>query len=332
MSDQADNATGPREGDAPQLSVVAPCYNEQDGLEEFYRRVRGVLDGLAQPAEIVLVDDGSSDGTWAVLRRLAEADPSVVLVKLSRNHGHQLALTAGLSICRGRRVLILDADLQDPPELLPQMLAAMDRGADVVYGQRRKRAGEGAFKRGTAFAFYRFVNWLSDTRIPPDTGDFRLLSRRALDALLSMPERHRFLRGMVSWVGFRQEAFLYDRDPRHAGTTKYPLRKMLRLALDAVTSFSTRPLRLATILGGLTGLFGLGLLIYVFVSYLVGRTVGGWTSLLGTVAILGSIQLFILGLQGAYLGRLYEEAKGRPLFIIESIWRRGREDPPPPPA
>jgi dolichol-phosphate mannosyltransferase len=304
----------------PYISVVAPCYNEAAGLEEFHARLRKVLDELGASAEIVLVDDGSSDATWEVMTRLAEQDSQLRLVKLSRNHGHQLALSAGLSITRGQRILVIDADLQDPPEALPEMLDIMrDKGADVVYGQRRHRDGETAFKKTSASLFYRIINRLSDTEIPVDTGDFRLLSRRALDVLNAMPERHRFIRGMVSWIGFTQVPYLYDRDPRFAGETKYPLSKMVRLATDAVTSFSTKPLRLAMFLGFLMAMVGLGLLVYVLVSLLFYQVVSGWASLLATVAILGSMQLFVLGVMGWYLGRLYEQSQGRPLFVIEEV-------------
>jgi len=320
-----DNAPTAAPGQPPAVSVVTPCYNEQESLGEFHRRVKAVLESLGQSHEIILVDDGSTDQTWQRMTDLAGEDPALVLVKLSRNHGQQLALTAGLNVCRGHRVLILDADLQDPPELLPKMMAVMDGGADVVYGRRNRRAGESVFKRGTASLFYRLINRLSDTPIPLDTGDFRLISRRALDVLRSMPERHRFVRGMVSWIGFHQEPFGYDRDPRFAGTSKYPLRTLIRLALDAITSFSVKPLRMATVLGLLAAMFGLGVLVYVFISWLAGSTVHGWTSTLAAVAILGSIQLLTLGVLGMYVGRMYEQTKGRPIFIIETI-RRGAGD------
>src|SRR5579872_1926325 len=226
------------ESTRPALSVVAPCYNEEGVLPEFLRRLGVVLDDLKTTSEIVLVDDGSRDGTWKLLTEAAAADSRVVAVRLMRNHGHQLALTAGLSICRGERILIIDADLQDPPELLPEMLALMDQGADVVYGQRRQREGEGLLKRLTAAAFYRLMGQLSDVPIPIDAGDFRLLTRRVLDTLLAMPERHRFLRGMVAWIGGRQVPIPYDRKPRAAGTPKYSLARMLRFAIDAITAFS----------------------------------------------------------------------------------------------
>ncbi|MFP4054770.1 MAG: glycosyltransferase family 2 protein, partial [Phycisphaerae bacterium] len=219
----SDNPSAP--GDAPRYSVVAPCYNEEESLPEFLRRTVAACGQVEGSWEIVLVDDGSSDRTWQFITDCAAEDPRVVGVKLSRNHGHQLALSAGLTICRGERVLIIDADLQDPPEALPEMDRLMDaENADVVYGQRGKRAGETIFKRASAAGFYRLINRLSDTSIPVDTGDFRLISRRALDVLMSMPERHRFVRGMVSWIGFTQVPYRYDRDSRYAGDTKYPLR------------------------------------------------------------------------------------------------------------
>lgn len=304
----------------PALSVVAPCYNEEQTLPEFIRRIAGACAATGLSYEIVLVNDGSSDRTWELMRSAAAQDPSLVCVNLSRNHGHQLALTAGLHVCRGDRVLILDADLQDPPELLPQMLSVMDHeGADIVYGQRRKREGETRMKLATAAAFYRLIGRLTETPIPPDTGDFRLISRRALDVLLRMSERHRFIRGMVSWIGFKQVAFLYDRDKRYAGETKYPFANMLRFALDAVTSFSIKPLTWASKLGFFAAFFALGLFGYSVISWLVYKTAPGWASVMAGVALLSSVQLVVLGIFGEYLGRLCNETRGRPLFIIESI-------------
>ncbi len=259
------------------------------------------------------------DRTWEVLRALSATDPTVVAVKLSRNHGHQLALTAGLTQCRGERVLVIDADLQDPPELLGAMLAMLDAGADVVYGQRRSRAGETRFKTATAAAFYRLLRRLVEIDIPLDAGDFRLMSRRALDVLNAMPEHHRFIRGMVSWIGLRQVPILYDRDARYAGETKYPLRKMIRFALDAITGFSVAPLRLASVLGGVAAALSLLLMIYTLGSWLLGHTTPGWTSLSSIVLLIGSVQLMVLGIIGEYLGRLYIEAKRRPLFVIETV-------------
>jgi glycosyltransferase involved in cell wall biosynthesis len=305
--------------DAPDISVVAPCYNEEAVLHEFYRRLTAVADSLGLTFEIVLIDDGSRDRTWDVMQTLSASDPRLVCVKLSRNHGHQLALTAGLTMCRGKRILVIDADLQDPPELLPQMLELMNQGAEVVYGQRRQRAGESTVKLATASIFYRCLNRLTDVPIPKDTGDFRLISRRVLDLFLAMPERQRFIRGMISWLGFRQVPLLYDRDPRYAGETKYPMRKMCRLAVDAVTSFSTRPLVLASVLGLLFSTVAFGLLGYAIFSWLFLDTVPGWTSNMVVITLLGGIQLLVLGIQGEYIGRLYEQAKGRPLFLIDQV-------------
>jgi dolichol-phosphate mannosyltransferase len=304
----------------PRLSVVAPCYNEQESLEEFYRRVNAVCQAVVGDSfEIVFVNDGSRDRTWAHMAELVERDRHIVAVNLSRNHGHQLALSAGLSLCRGERILILDADLQDPPELLGQMMARIDAGVDVVYGQRVKRDGETAFKKATAKLFYRLLSWLSEADIPMDAGDFRLMSRRALDVLNAMPENHRFVRGMVSWIGFRQEALLYERSARYAGATNYPFGKMLRFAVDAITGFSVRPLRLASYLAVGFGAAGLLLLVYVLASWLSGGVVQGWTSLIAVLLVLGSAQLLVLGIMGEYLGRLFIEAKRRPLYVIQDI-------------
>ena len=313
----------------PRLSVVTPCYNEQDSLEELHRRTSAACRAsVGADYEIVLVNDGSRDQTWIGMVLLAERDPHVVAVNLSRNYGHQLALSAGLSVCRGARVLVLDADLQDPPELLAQMMARMDAGADVVYGQRIKRAGETAFKRLTASVFYRFFRRMVDIEIPLDAGDFRLMSRRAVDILNSMPEQHRFIRGMVGWIGLSQEPMPYERAARFAGKTKYPFSKMLRFALDAITGFSIKPLRLASWLGLGSGIVGLLLVFYVLGSWIGGRAVEGWTSVMIVVLMLGSSQLLVLGLIGEYLGRLYLEAKHRPLFIIESTLGGARAPQP----
>ena len=223
------------------LSVVVPCFNEEDNLGELWRRVTDVCkETCGHDYEFVLVDDGSKDKTWEIIQKLTEDDDNVVGVRLSRNHGHQLALSAGLENCSGKRILIIDADLQDPPELLPKMMEMMDTGIDVVYGQRKDRAGETFFKRLTAKMFYRVLDSLVDIKIPLDTGDFRLMSRRVLEGLISMPEQHRFVRGMVSWLGFRQEPLYYDRHERFAGETNYPLSKMAKFAIDAITSFSVK--------------------------------------------------------------------------------------------
>jgi len=307
------------------LSIVVPCFNEEATLPELHRRAtRAAEDIVGQDFELVLVNDGSRDQTWQVMQALTGEDPRIVAVNLSRNHGHQLALSAGLSIARGDRILILDADLQDPPELLPEMMRLMDEGADVVFGQRRHRDGETLFKRASATAFYRILRWLSDVRIPVDTGDFRLMSRRAVDVLNSMPETHRFIRGMVGWLGFKQVPLEYDRDPRTAGTTNYPLRRMVRLAIDAITSFSIRPLRIASMLGILFAVLGMAGVLFSVSGWLFGRTVPGWTSVMVVVLTLGGIQLTVLGIMGEYLGRLYIESKRRPLYVIDEIRTRSQ--------
>lgn len=314
------------------ISVAAPCYNEGQVLPAFYRRTTETCRQYGS-YEIILVDDGSTDQTWETICELSRQDEHVVGIRLSKNHGHQLALSAALAHAGGDRILIIDADLQDPPELLPQMLQTMDQGADVVYGRRRHRAGESRFKLLTAHLFYRLLRSLSDASIPEDTGDFRLINRNVLEVFNRMPEQERFIRGMISWVGFDQRPIIYDREPRAAGKSKYPLRKMLRFAANAVTSFSTRPLRLASYLGLLVGCLCLLAIVYLLLAHFKGQTVPGWTSLIVIVLFVGALQLFVLGIIGEYLGRLFLESKGRPLYIVaEIIGRRGSETNPPIPA
>jgi polyisoprenyl-phosphate glycosyltransferase len=305
----------------PRLSIVIPCFNEQACLVELHRRVSAVAQAACgADHEIIFVNDGSRDMTWTLMQEICAKDLNAVAVNLSRNHGHQLALTAGLDLAGGALILILDADLQDPPELLPDMMAAMrDQAADVVYAVRRKRAGESAVKRATASVFYRLLARLTDTDIPLDTGDFRLMSRRALDALQSMPEQARFIRGMVAWIGFKQVPLPYDRAPRLAGETKYPLSKMIALALDAITGFSTAPLRLASHAGLWLVALSVLILAYILFGWLRGDTVAGWTSLMLVVVMLGAAQMFVLGMIGEYLGRLYLEAKRRPTYIVADV-------------
>ena len=301
------------------LSVVAPCFNEADNLIEFHRRVSAVCSGLGS-WELILVNDGSSDATLDLIQGLVRRDPHVVGINLARNYGHQIALTAGLRYCTGEYILILDADLQAPPELLDEMLRLMDQqSADVVYGQRRARAGETWFKTRTASLFYRLMRRLVDIEIPLDTGDFRLMNQRTADILNTMPEQHRFIRGMVAWIGLRQVPLPYDRDARHAGETHYPLHRMIRLAFDAITGFSVMPLRLASLTGVAIGGIGLLLLGYTMFGWLTGRAVEGWTSLMTLMLILGGAQLLLLGVFGEYLGRLYIEAKRRPLFVVDRV-------------
>lgn len=307
-------------GQRPRLSVVVPIYNEENGLDELLRRVTTVCEkNVGSSYEIVLVNDGSTDASWSIISSKADSASNITGISLARNYGHQMALSAGLQSCRGERVLVLDADLQDPPELLPTMLTKMDEGYDVVYGQRIRRKGETAFKRVTASLFYRILGYLVDVAIPRDTGDFRLMSRRVVDQLNAMPERYRFVRGMVGWIGFRQIALPYERHPRFSGSSHYPLRKMMTFAVDAVTSFSIIPLRFASHLGALFGIFGLFALGWVAISWWGGETIAGWTSLATLILILGSVQLLVLGVFGEYLGRMYIESKSRPLFVIDEI-------------
>jgi dolichol-phosphate mannosyltransferase len=321
LSVSAPSAAEPA-GPAPQLSVVIPCFNEQEVIRETYRRVKVTCERTGLSHEIVLVNDGSRDGTWEILEQLTAEDPCVVAVNLSRNHGHQLALSAGLWVCLGQRVLIMDADLQDPPELLPDMLRKMDEGADVVYAQRRSRPGDAPAKRVMCAAYYRILKMISERPIPIDTGDFRLISRRVCDIIVRMPERQRYIRGMVSWVGFRQEPILYDRDARAAGVTKYPLRKLIALALNGVVSSSVKPLLIAAVLGVVA--LGLGLLLtgYALISWVAnGSTPQGWTSLMVVVVFMGGTQLLMLGVIGECIGRLFEQSRGRPAFMVERIVR-----------
>lgn len=314
---------GDAEGTRPRLSVVAPCFNEEGCLHEFLRRMSAACKSeIGEDYEIVLVDDGSRDATWELMLGCAKADPKLSVIRLSRNFGHQRALTAGLLACSGARILVIDADLQDPPELLGDMLALMDDGADVVYGQRRAREGETRFKSVSAALFYRLLNRLVDVNIPVDTGDFRLMSRRVLEVLASMPEEFRFIRGLISWIGMKQVPLLYDRDARLAGETGYSLVKMIRLAIDAVTGFSIVPLRMASFAGLFTGVASMLLLTYTIGSWLLGRTVDGWTSLGSIVLVVGSVQLLVLGLIGEYLGRLFMESKRRPLFVVRESYRQ----------
>ena len=302
------------------LSVVVPCYNEEAIIRELHKRVTKVCrQAVGNDYEFILVNDGSGDDTWRIISEIVDHDPCVVGITLSRNHGHQLALTAGLNYCTGARIFILDADLQDPPELLPEMMRMMDAGNDVVYGQRARRKGESWFKKRTAAYFYRLFNKMVDVKIPLDTGDFRLVSRRVLNVLNSFPEQQRFIRGMVGWIGFTQAPIIYERQERFAGKTKYTLKKMLKFAIDAITSFSIKPLKVASFIGVIFGFFGLLGLLYVFGGWLLGRTVVGWTSLLTAILVIGSAQMIFLGILGEYVGRLFIETKNRPLFIIDNV-------------
>lgn len=303
------------------LSVVIPCYNEAPVLPATYERLSQTLGSLHNlQFELIFVDDGSRDESFRLLSDLQSAHPHVRVLRLSRNFGHQMAVTAGLAEAAGDAVVVIDADLQDPPEVIAEMIDLWRKGSDVVYGSRVSREGESRFKLWTAKAFYRLINRLSDTQMPVDTGDFRLLDRKVVDVLVAMPERGRFLRGMVSWVGFRQAPVFYKREARRAGTSKYPFLKMMRFAMDGIFSFSVLPLRLAA----LTGLAAIWIAIAGIVMAIVVRLLDlydlrlgrGWASLFVAVLFMGGVQLLCLGLIGEYLGRIYTEVKQRPLYAI----------------
>ncbi len=310
--------------DGIKLSVLSPCYQDQDCVRPLWERLTVVCRATGLVYEIILVDDGSRDCTWDEIRKICEKDSCVVGVKLSKNHGQQKAMSAGMKMARGERLLTIDSDLQDPPELLPEMMRLMDGGADVVYGQRKARKGVSLIKRGCYKLYYKILSWLADCEIPRDTGDFRLVSRRVLDYLNAMPEQQRFLRGMVSWLGFRKAALLYDRDARWAGESHYTFRKLMQIALDGITSFSIRPLRVATLFGlGLAFAAGLLALFILWEWWIKGIPIQGWTSLILVILTIGSLQLFVLGMIGEYLGRLYIESKHRPLFMVDEVLNAG---------
>lgn len=300
------------------LSIVVPCFNEEEVIGETIRRLKALCDGLAGlNIEIVFVDDGSRDRTRDIILEHAEQDPRLKLLSFARNFGHQIAVSAGAEASSGDAVVVIDADLQDPPEVIGKMVDKWREGFDVVYGVRTDRPGETAFKLATARSFYRFLNALSDVPIPLDAGDFRLMSRRVVNILNSMPERDRFVRGMVSWVGFRQTPLPYRRAERFAGTSKYPLRKMLRFAADGILSFSTRPLQLAINLGFLFSLMSLIGIVYVIAVRLFTKEwVAGWTTIVVSILFIGGVQLICTGIMGEYIGRIYNEVKRRPLYII----------------
>ncbi len=300
------------------LSVVIPCYNEQDVLPKLHSGLLAVLEELKIEFDVILVDDGSVDNTWSLISDLNKNDPRFKGIKLSRNYGHQIALTSGLDQAEGQVVVIMDADLQDPPEVIPEMIEKWFEGYDVVYGKRKKREGDSPSKKFFAYWFYRVMTLLSGMSIPQDTGDFRLMDKKALTAFRELRERQRFIRGMVSWIGFNQCPVHYDRPKRAAGTTKYPFRKSLLLAIDAITSFSYAPLRLASLLGFLLSLFAFLYIGVVIILKILGINFPGYTSLMATILLLGGVQLIVLGVIGEYLGRIYEEVKDRPLYYLSS--------------
>jgi len=302
----------------PRYSIVAPCYNEEAGLHELYKRVSEVMDSTGEPWELVLINDGSRDRTRDIMRQMHDNDARVKIVDFARNFGHQLAATAGLDHATGEAVIIIDADLQDPPQVIPDMIQKWKEGIEVVYAVRTQRKGESWFKEFTAKAFYRLVYRITDVDIPLDTGDFRLMDRKVVNAMNQLRERHRFIRGMTSWVGFRQTGVHYVREERFAGETHYPFRKMFKFALDAITGFSYLPLQMATYLGFIiAALSALAAILVIIARLFIGAApFHGQATTLVFVLFIGGVQLITLGIIGEYLGRIYDEVKGRPLYIV----------------
>jgi glycosyltransferase involved in cell wall biosynthesis len=301
----------------PTLSLVLPIYNEEEVIPELHTRLQQFLAELRLDTEVIFVNDGSRDRSMELLRGISAGEPRYKILSFARNFGHQAAITAGLDYARGKAVVVLDADLQDPPEVILEMVAKWREGFDVVYGKRRSRVGESFVKLFTAKWFYRLFAAMIPIDVPLDTGDFRLMSRRVVVALRELKETHRFVRGLVAWVGFKQTAVLYDRPGRFAGETKYPMRKMLRFAIDGITSFSVLPLRFATYLGMVISVLSVGVAIWALLAkYVFKVTVQGWTAEVVLVSLLASVQLLMIGILGEYIGRIYEEVKRRPLYIV----------------
>lgn len=311
----------------PRLSLVLPVFNEEETLPELHRRLEAFLGDIGVAWEVVFVDDGSKDRSLELLRAMADREPRYRVLSFGRNFGHQIAISAGLDVAEGDAVVVMDADLQDPPEVVRDMLTKFEEGFDVVYGIRTKRHGETIFKRFTAAAYYRLLRALLGFEVPLDAGDFRLMSRPMVLALRSLRERHRFVRGMVAWIGFRQTKVYYERPARFAGETKYPLRKMIRFAVDGITSFSIIPVRLATYLGVFAGILAVLIGTWAVVQKLRGApTVEGWTTIMMLIALSSSVQLLVMGVLGEYVGRIYDEVKRRPLYTVAE-----RINLPPPP-
>lgn len=303
------------------FSVVVPLFNEEEVIQESYKRLKTVMDGLHESYELVFVNDGSRDKTAMLAREICENDSNVKLINFSRNFGHQTAITAGMDYSSGDAVVVIDADLQDPPEVIPQMIDKWREGYDVVYGQRVKRKGETFFKKLTAKIFYRTLRRLTEVDIPVDTGDFRLIDRKVCNALKKVSERNRYIRGIISWLGFKSAPVEFVREKRFAGTTKYPLKKMLKFASDAIMSFSYKPLKLATYLGFFVSVVSFIYLLIMIILKLCGAmtTVPGWTSIIVVTLFFNGIILLVLGIIGEYIGRIYDEAKGRPLYVIQEM-------------
>jgi len=300
-----------------QYSIVVPLYNEELVVKESYRRLKKVMISTNESYEMIFVNDGSRDKTFEMAKEICNQDKNVKLLSFSRNFGHQVAITAGMDYSAGKAVIVIDADLQDPPEVMLEMIKKWKQGYDVVYGKRIKRNGETIFKKITAKAFYRVLKSMTDVNIPVDAGDFRLIDRKVCDALKTIPERNRYVRGLVSWLGFKQTGVEFSREERFAGETKYPLKKMIRFASDGITSFSYKPLKLATFLGlAVAGLSFAYLVIVLFEKLFTGLTVPGWASIVALSLFFNGLMFIMLGIIGEYVGRIYDEAKGRPLYII----------------
>ncbi len=298
-------------------SVVIPVFNEESVVTECYNRLKSVMDQVAEPYELIFINDGSRDKTEEMLGEICDRDRHVKLISFSRNFGHQTAITAGMDHSAGQAVVVIDADLQDPPEVIPEMIAKWKEGFDVVYGQRTSRKGETAFKKITSKLFYRILKRMTNVEIPVDAGDFRLIDRKVCDVLSSLTEKNRYVRGLVSWVGFRQTAVLFQREERFAGETKYPFKKMVKFAIDGITTFSYKPLKLATYLGfSVSFLSFIYLLVVLYLKLFTDRTISGWASTLSVSLIFNGVVLMMLGIIGEYIGRIYDETKNRPLYVI----------------
>jgi dolichol-phosphate mannosyltransferase len=309
------------------ISVVVPMYYEEMVAKECYKQLTDTLEGKEFDYELIFVNDGSKDKTEDILLGLAKYDKRVRVINFSRNFGHQTAVTAGIFNAKGDAVVIIDADLQDPPRLILDMINLWKKGYDVVYGKRKKRNGETFFKLLTAKYFYRFLNYMSDIDIPKDTGDFRLIDKKVAQVFKNMPEKNRFVRGMMSWIGFSQTFIEYERDERFAGETKYPLKKMIKFATDGIVSFSTKPLKIVSFLGLLSIVLSIVIFLYSIISKIfIHETIVGWASIVDIIAFFGGLQLISLGIVGEYVARIYEESKNRPLYIIKSTKNLEDED------
>lgn len=300
-------------------SIILPVYNEEGTLETLYQRLTTVMTAISPNYEIIFIDDNSKDNSFNIIAALNEKDEKVKLIKFSRNFGHQAAISAGLDHAQGEALVMMDADLQDPPEVITELVEKYKEGYDVVYAKREKRKGESFFKLWTASAFYRLINYFSDIDIPLDTGDFRLISRKVIDSLKSIQERNRFLRGLITWVGYKQVGVNYIRDARHIGETKFTIRKMMRFAIDGISSFSHVPLKIATIMGFVVSIISFLMVLWVFYFRLSHEPTPGWASLMVTIIFIGGIQLIAIGVIGEYLGRIYDEVKKRPLYLLDKV-------------